>query len=201
MDTYEWDERYSAPDLPFGAEPNDFLAAEAHRIPRGAVLCLAEGYGRNAVWLAERGYRVTAMDLSGVAIARGRTLAAERGVDVTFVQGDLADYEMDEGRWKGVVLIFAHLPPALRADVLRRAAAALASGGVFILEAYAPAQLRYATGGPRDVELLVTAEAVRRELATLTLDICQEVERDVFEGARHGGRSAVVQVVARKEER
>jgi len=197
MDVSEWDERYSAADLPFGALPNDFLAAQAFRIPPGRVLCLAEGYGRNAVWLAERGYRVTAVEQSGVGIARGRALAAERGVELEFVQADLADYDMGERKWNGVVSIFAHLPPALRAEVHRRVVQALAPGGVVILEAYCPAQLKYATGGPREVELLVSAEAARRELAGLAFVTCEEVERDVMEGVRHSGRSAVVQVVGR----
>ncbi|MCC6930356.1 MAG: class I SAM-dependent methyltransferase [Gemmatimonadaceae bacterium] len=197
MKTSDWDERFAG-DLPYGLEPNDFLAQEGGRIPPGPVLCLAEGYGRNALWLAARGHAVTAAEQSAVGIARGKALAAERGLDITWVRGDLADLDMGEGKWSGIVSIFAHLPPALRADVHRRAVRALAPGGVFLLEAYSPAQLAYTTGGPRQVELLMTRDGLMRELEGLQFEHAQEVEREVVEGAMHSGVAAVVQVVGRK---
>jgi SAM-dependent methyltransferase len=141
---------------------------------------------------------VTAMDQSPVALARGRALAVERGVSVTFVEDDLARFDLGEGRWQGIVSTFAHVPPALRRDVHARAVRALAPGGVLILEAYAPAQLARTTGGPRDVELLMRAEVLREELAGLDVLIAHEVERAVREGPQHTGIAAVVQVVARK---
>ncbi|MBK9976820.1 MAG: class I SAM-dependent methyltransferase [Gemmatimonadetes bacterium] len=198
MDVHRWDERFSAGELPYGAEPNDFVAAQAPHIPTGPVLCLAEGYGRNALWLAAQGHPVTAIEQSSVGIARAKDLGVERGVEVTWVQGDLADVYLGEGKWSGIVSVFAHLPPALRADVHARAVRALAPGGVFILEAYSPAQLGHRTGGPRDVELLMTRDGLVQELAGLELLIAQEVEREVNEGVLHQGLAAVVQVVARK---
>ncbi|MCC6772122.1 MAG: class I SAM-dependent methyltransferase [Gemmatimonadaceae bacterium] len=198
MDVHRWDERFSAGELPYGAEPNDFVAAQAPRIPTGPVLCLAEGYGRNALWLAAQGHPVTAIEQSSVGIARAKDLGVERGVEVTWVQGDLADVDLGEGKWSGIVSVFAHLPPALRADVHARAVRALAPGGVFILEAYSPAQLGHRTGGPRDVELLMTRDGLVQELAGLELLIAQEIEREVNEGVLHQGLAAVVQVVARK---
>ena len=197
MKTSDWDERFSG-ELPYGLEPNDFVRAQGDRIPPGPVLCLAEGYGRNALWLAERGHAVTAAEQSTVGIARGKALAAERGLEITWVAGDLADLDMGEGKWSGIVSTFAHLPPALRADVHRRVVRALAPGGAFILEAYSPAQLAYTTGGPKQVELLMTRDGLMKELAGLDFEIAQEIERDVVEGAMHSGRSAVVQVVGRK---
>jgi SAM-dependent methyltransferase len=198
MDLSDWNERYSTDELPYGTAPNDFVAEQAALIPPGPVLCLAEGYGRNAIWLAARGHVVTAMDQSPVALARGRALAVERGVSVTFVEDDLARFDLGEGRWQGIVSTFAHVPPALRRDVHARAVRALAPGGVLILEAYAPAQLARTTGGPRDVELLMRAEVLREELAGLDVLIAHEVERAVREGPQHTGIAAVVQVVARK---
>lgn len=198
MNVEEWDERYSAEDLPFGTEPNTFLAEEAGRLSGARVLCIAEGYGRNATWLAARGHRVTAMEQSSVGIAQGKRLAAERGVDVAFEQGDLADYDFGEARWDAIVSIFAHLPPELRADVHARVVRALAPSGLFILEAYTPAQLGFRTGGPKDVALLPTRDQLVRELDGLEFLVARELNREVNEGTRHVGMAAVVQVVARK---
>ncbi len=197
MKASDWDERFSG-ELPYGLEPNEFVAEQGHRIPPGPVLCLAEGYGRNALWLAARGHAVTAAEQSTVGIARGTALAAERGLDITWIPGDLADLDMGAGRWSGIVSTFAHLPPALRADVHQRVVRALAPGGVFILEAYSPAQLAYHTGGPKQVELLMTRDGLVRELAGLDFEVAQEIEREVIEGAMHSGKAAVVQVVGRK---
>lgn len=198
MTVHDWDQRFSAEALPYGTAPNDFVVAQAGAIPPGPVLCLAEGHGRNAIWLAERGHAVTAVEQSGVGIARGRALAAERGAVVAFVQDDLAQFDMGEGKWGGIVSIFAHLPPALRRDVHARVVRALAPGGVFILEAYTPAQLALGTGGPRDAELLMTRDALVRELDGLEFVVARELEREVAEGSMHRGTSSVVQVVARK---
>ncbi|MCC7324121.1 MAG: class I SAM-dependent methyltransferase [Gemmatimonadaceae bacterium] len=198
MDVHSWDERFSAGELPYGTEPNAFLVEQAAAIPPGPVLCLAEGYGRNALWLAAQGHTVTAVEQSSVGIARGRELAVQRGVSVTFVQADLADYEMGEGTWSGIISIFAHLPPELRASVNARVTRALAPGGAYVLEAYSPAQLKYRTGGPKDVTLLITRDALVRELDGLEFEIAREIERDVAEEPLHKGMSAVVQLVARK---
>ena len=198
MDVHAWNDRYSADALPYGPEPNAFVVAQAPQIPPGPVLCLAEGYGRNAMWLATKGHAVTAVEQSPVAIARGRALAVERGIAVDFVQSDLAAYDLGEAQWSGIVSVFAHLPAALRGDVHARVVRALAPGGLYILEAYAPAQLGFRTGGPRDVSLLMTRDALVEELAGLDFVLAQEVEREVIEGVLHKGGAAEVQVVGRK---
>jgi hypothetical protein len=196
-----WDHRYdAAPGYVFGTEPNDFLAACAHHLPPGPVLCLAEGEGRNAVFLAGQGHAVTAVDQSAVGLTKASRLAAERGVTLTTVQADLADYAIEPGAWSGVVVIFAHLPPALRRSVNARAVAGLAPGGVYLAEVYSPGQLAHATGGPRERELLVTVADLRAELAGLDFLIARECERDVIEGTGHTGRAAVTQVLARRPE-
>lgn len=193
-----WDNRYSTPDFVFGTEPNDFLRAVADRIPAGPVLCLAEGEGRNAVFLATHGHAVTATDLSATGLAKAQTLAAQRGVALTTEAADLAAYPIAPGAWSGIVAIFMHLPPDLRRDVLGRATAGLRPGGVFLLEAYTPAQLAFGTGGPKDPALLPTLELLRTELPGLEFEIGRELERDVHEGGGHTGRSAVVQILARR---
>lgn len=193
-----WDERYSASDYAYGTEPNDFLKSVASRIPAGPVLCLAEGQGRNAVYLASLGHDVLAVDQSPVGLERARELAVSRGVKITTEVADLSNFIIEPGSWSGIVAIFAHLPPALRARVFAAAVRGLAPGGAFVLEAYRPKQLEYGTGGPKDVSMLMSLDALRAELAGLRIDHGIETEREIHEGDYHHGRSAVVQILAFK---
>ncbi|ABI56755.1 class I SAM-dependent methyltransferase [Alkalilimnicola ehrlichii MLHE-1] len=194
-----WDERYRAEDYFYGTDPNDFLAAEASHIPPGGrVLCLAEGEGRNAVWLARQGYRVTAVDASREGVRKGERLAGQHGVSVVWVHADLADYSIEPGCWDGIVGIFAHLPPALRRQVHGAAAAGLRPGGVVIIEAYTPRQLDYGTGGPPDPAMLVNLATLRADFPGLRPVIARERERAVIEGRGHTGLAHVVQWVARR---
>ncbi len=194
-----WNERYASTFASYGTEPNDYLREVAARIPEGPVLCLAEGEGRNAVFLAERGHLVTAVDLSDVGLANAAKLAAERNVPLTTVVADLADYDLGEARWAGIVSIWAHVPSALRERLHAACVRALEPGGAFVLEAYTPRQLtRPGKGGPPDAALLMTPEALRAELAGLRIERCAEVDRDVQEGLFHQGPSTTVQVLAFK---
>jgi SAM-dependent methyltransferase len=193
-----WDARYARDEYVYGTAPNDFLASVAHRIPPGPVLCLGDGEGRNGTHLAGLGHEVTSVDASAVGLAKARTLAEARGVRLQTVHADLADYAIDPGAWAGIVSIFLHLPPALRARVHAATVAGLRPGGVFVLEAYTPDQLRYGTGGPREPELLMTRAALERELQGLDLEIAQELTRTMAEGLVHHGDSAVVQVLGIK---
>jgi SAM-dependent methyltransferase len=199
MDASFWNERYAADnDFVFGTEPNEFLASVASQIPPGPVLCLAEGEGRNAVHLATFGHPVTAVDQSEVGLSKARRLATARGRALATVVADLAAYEIAPAAWAGIVSIFAHLPPELRRRVHAAIGRGLRPGGVYILEAYTPAQLAYNTGGPKDPARLMTLSAVREELAGLELLVAHEIERDVIEGSGHGGRAAVVQIMGRR---
>jgi hypothetical protein len=196
-----WDERYgAAQEYVFGTAPNDFLAACARLIPPGPVLCLAEGEGRNAVFLAERGHTVTAMDQSAVGMAKAQQLARARGVSITTLVSDIGAYRIAPEAWSGIVSIFAHFPVALRRAVHAQVVAGLRPGGVFITELYTPAQLAFGTGGPKDPALLASLAPMREELAGLELLVAHEMERDVIEGGAHTGRAAVVQVAARRSE-
>lgn len=193
-----WERRYAEPAYAYGTQPNGFLVEVADLVPPGPVLCLAEGEGRNAVWLAERGHAVTAVDASAAGLAKADALARARGVSIETLAADLATFAIEAGAWSGVVAIFAHLPPPLRRQVHRAAARGLADGGVFVLEAFTPRQLALGTGGPRRPELLYTLAELREDLAGLDLVIGREVERVVVEGLYHTGRAAVVQVLARR---
>ncbi|MBW7932290.1 MAG: methyltransferase domain-containing protein [Gemmatimonadaceae bacterium] len=193
-----WNERYGVPDYVYGTEPNDFLAAQAATIPRGRVLSLADGEGRNGVYLATLGHTVTSVDASEVGLAKARALAAAKGVSITTVAADLSAFAIAPDSWEGIVSIFCHLPPALRRRVYADAVRGLVPGGVFVLEAYRPAQIALGTGGPSNPENTPTLAALREELAGLEFVHAVELERDIHEGALHHGRSAVVQVVARR---
>ena len=198
MDAATWNDRYAAAGHFYGEAPNAFVAEVALQIPAGPVLCLAEGEGRNAVHLATLGHRVTALDQSEVGLAKARRLAAARGVEIETVAADLADYSIAVAAWAGIVATFAHLPPALRRRVHRDVVAGLQPGGVYIIEAYPPAQLAFGTGGPKLPELLMTLADLREELSGLKFLIARELERDVIEGSGHNGRGAVVQILARR---
>jgi SAM-dependent methyltransferase len=199
MDAAFWNDRYAVTGHVYGEAPNAFVAEVASQIPPGPVLCLAEGEGRNAVHLATLGHRVTALDQSEVGLAKARRLAGERGVKIETTVADLADYSIVAGAWAGIVATFAHLPPDLRRRIHRGVVTGLQPGGLFILEAYTPAQLAFDTGGPKSPELLMTLAALRTELSGLEFPVARERERDVIEGAGHTGRAAVVQILARRE--
>lgn len=195
-----WEERYGAEEFVFGTDPNDFLRENLSALGSGNVLCLAEGEGRNAVFLAENGLAVSSVDLTESGVAKTHRLATERGVVVDAVTGDLADFDLGIAKWDAIVSIFAHTPPAVRIDLHRRVVAALVPGGVFLLEAYTPAQVGRGTGGPQVPELTMSAERLRAELAPLEFLTIQELDRDVIEGPGHTGEGSVVQVIARKAE-
>ena len=201
MNNRSWNERYSEPGFAYGTEPNAFLASIANKIPKGKVLSLGEGEGRNAVYLAGLGYDVTAVDSSDVGLAKTRQLAADRGVKITTIVADLKDFQIEAEAWAGIISIFCHLPTAVRVPLYRRVVSGLKPGGVLVLESYTPKQLLHGTGGPTDVDRLLTLAKLQQELSGLQLVHAFEVERDVQEGKYHAGRSSVVQLIAAKPSR
>ncbi len=193
-----WEQRYSAEAYAFGKTPNEYLVSVANLFPSGPILCLAEGQGRNAVFLAELGHTVVAVDGSENGMAKARLLADERGVVIKTVVRDLADFIIEPDTWSGIVSIFAHLPATLRRQIHQRAVEGLVPGGIFVLEAYRPAQIGRGTGGPSSSDTMMDLESLRSELCGLEIVIGQETEREVVEGAYHTGMAAVVQIAARR---
>jgi SAM-dependent methyltransferase len=193
-----WDERYSVDQYVYGKSPNTFLRDNVDNIPMGRVLSIAEGEGRNAVFLAQQGYAVTAVDASRVGLQKARKLAQENGVEIEFIHADLASYELGNEQWDGIVSIFCPLPSAARKQFYKRLPGSLKPGGVFLLEAYTPDQLRHGTGGGTEVDVMQTKVSVSGELAGLTFSRLVELEREVLEGIYHTGISAVVQAIAVK---
>lgn len=191
-----WNERFGSTEYVFGLEPNDFLREQATKLPRGRVLSLGEGEGRNAVWLATQGFDVWSVDLSPVGVDKTLKLAESHGVTVHASVGDLADYVIEPTTWDVIISIFAHTPPPIRKRIHRQVVSGLRHGGVYLLEAYTPSQIALGTGGPKDPSLMPTAELLADELSGLRFDRLLEVSRDVVEGTGHTGRAAVVQVIA-----
>ena len=193
-----WNERYSSDRYAYGMEANDFLVSMIDSLPGGKILCLAEGEGRNAVWLAEQGNAVTAVDASDVGLQKAVRLAQARAVDITTVHADLADYDIGTQQWDAIISIFCHLPPDLRHDVHRRCFTGLRDNGMILLEAYTPSQLDYKTGGPPVAEMMMDTRSLRSELNGLEFLHLQECVREIHEGQFHNGPGAVVQALARK---
>ena len=162
------------------------------------MLCLGEGEGRNAVFLAGLGHRIVAVDQSAVGLAKARQLAESRGLAIETVQADLAEFVIGPSAWAGIISVFSHLPSSIRAPLHRAAAAGLRPGGVFVLEAYTPAQVGRGTGGPQDPDMTPTLAGLRVELAGLEFEHAAELERDVVEGRYHTGVASVVQLVGRR---
>jgi SAM-dependent methyltransferase len=195
-----WNSRYSEPGFAYGTEPNDFLSAQLAELPRGKTLCVAEGEGRNAVFLARHGHEVIAVDSSSVAMLKAGKLAKDSGVNITTITCDLAEFSIEVESLDAVISIFCHLPPAMRRALHSRIVAGLKPGGALLLEAYTPAQLAHGTGGPADASMTMTLQQLEHELQGLDFEIARELERDVIEGKYHTGTGAVVQVLARKPE-
>ena len=189
MDRVAWDERYRSRDLVWGVEPNRFLAEEAAGLPPGRALDLACGEGRNALWLAERGWRVTGVDFSRVAIERARSLAGERGVDVDWVEADVVDWDPPPASFDLVVVLYLHLPEEQRRRALGRARAALAPGGTLLIVGHDSTNITEGYGGPQDPSVLYGPEDVTEDLGGLAIERAERVTRQV--ATDEGDRTAV----------
>jgi len=193
-----WNERYRTNEYMYGKESNDFLRQAAENLLPGRILCLAEGEGRNAVFLAEKGHKVLAVDLSDVGLKKAQALAKERGVKIEIEVADLAGYEISSESWDAIVSIFCHLPPHVRKELHRKIVNGLKPGGVFILEGYTPRQLGLGTGGPPNRELMMTLDELKGELSGLDFEHALETSREIVEGFLHTGVGEVIQLIGRK---
>ncbi|KLU05390.1 hypothetical protein RISK_002597 [Rhodopirellula islandica] len=197
MSPPDWNARYSAPEFAYGTEANSFLKQHADLL-LDPVLSIAEGEGRNAVYLASKGLRVHAVDNSSVGLAKAAKLAADRNVVITTEVADLQNFAPEPNVYGGVVSIYAHLPSSIRAQLHPLLTQTMKPGGILILEAYSENQRGRGTGGPGDPDLLLTCGKVERELVGLETILLQETERDVLEGKFHTGLASVIQYIGKK---
>jgi SAM-dependent methyltransferase len=191
MKRAEWNRRYTGSDLLWTAQPNRFLVAETEALPAGRALDLACGEGRNAVWLAERGWEVTGVDFADVGLDKARGLAAARGVDPTWVEADLLEYEPPREAFDLVVILYLQLPADERRRVLRAAAAAVAPGGTLLVVAHDRSNLEHGHGGPRDARVLATPEEVAGDLEGLQVERADVVALDLLVRARRAPAGAL----------
>lgn len=195
-----WDQRYAGEEYHFGTEPNAFLASQSTRLKAGlSCLAVADGEGRNGVWLAEQGLRVLSVDNSPVAIAKARELARLRGVSMDCEQVDLAQWDWGSDRFDVVAGIFIQFAePAAREQQFASIKRCLKPGGLLLLQGYTPGQIEYRTGGPSQVENLYTEALLREAFSDMEILHLREHDEILREGAGHSGMSALIDLVARK---
>ncbi|MFC1614434.1 SAM-dependent methyltransferase [Gemmatimonadota bacterium] len=191
-----WDQRYSADEFAYGKEPNDFLVELLPVLPRGKALCLGAGEGRNAVFLAQNGYEVTAVDLSAVGLKKAESLARERSVAIRCVVADLKDYTIEPDAWDLILSIFCHTPAKIRRRIHSGVVTGLSPGGAFVLEAFTVDQMPFKTGGPSEFGQMMSSKKLLTDLKGLQLTLNREVVREIHEGRYHNGQCAVVQLLA-----
>jgi SAM-dependent methyltransferase len=195
-----WEDRYRVPDYVFGKEPNYFLVSCKALLPRsGKALAVADGEGRNGIWLAEQGLEVLSLDFSPSAQQKARALAKQRGVTLTIAQADVHTWDYPEAAFDVVVEIFTQFStPAERAKKWAGMRKALKRGGLLIIQGYTPKQLQYGTGGPKQVENLYTRAMLEEAFRDFRDMKIVEEEIEIYEGTSHGGMSAVINLTARK---
>lgn len=194
-----WDQHFSAPGFKYGQAPNVFLADQTPRLRVSSdVLVPGDGEGRNGVWLAQQGHRVTAVDSSAVGLSKAQALASERGVFITTVHADLADWTPEPNSADALVLIYLHLPPTLRASAHQRLLKALRPRGLLIIEAFHPLQLSHSSGGPKDSAMLYTLDMLRQDFKGLNDRLAYEGQAMLNEGPGHQGLAHVTRWVAQR---
>ena len=200
MSSGTWDERYAQNGYLFGTEPNEFLVSQHHLLKPGmSCLAVADGEGRNGVWLAQQGLRVLSVEASAVALEKAKRLAQQRGVSIDFEQADLARWQWGENRFDVVAAIFIQFaPPALRGQMFAGIKRCLKPGGLLLLQGYTPRQLEYKTGGPPVAENMYTEALLRNAFGDMEILHLREHDDHIGEGTAHSGMSALIDLVAKK---
>ena len=195
-----WDEKFSQNEYFYGTKPNEFLVSASEYIPSGRVLCLADGEGCSSIYLAEKGFAVTAVDSSFVGLEKAVALAKQKKVKIETVHADPADFNIEPDSWEGIVSIFTHFPKNIQKRINRRTFEGLKKGGTFILESYPPKQLEFNTGKPPTDDLMFILPDLKRELRGLIFLIAQETEREIIDENGHTGAGAVIQILGKKDD-
>jgi cyclopropane fatty-acyl-phospholipid synthase-like methyltransferase len=195
-----WDDRYRTNSYVFGTEPAAFLRRRVKLLKPGMrALCIADGEGRNSVYLGQQGLEVTAMDSSAVGLVKAKVLARERGVEVNFVHADLLSWNWEPEAYDIVVgIFFQFVPPAYQQHVFDGIKQTLVPGGYALIHGYTPRQIHYATGGPSDPDQLYTEPMLRSAFADMTIERLAKYDAELEEGTAHVGKSALIDLIAQK---
>jgi SAM-dependent methyltransferase len=195
-----WNQRFAGETLIFGEAPNEYLRAQRARLPRsGRALCVADGEGRNSVWLAEQGLQVDAFDIAELGVAKARQLAQRRGVAVNYAVADCDGVAWPQAAYDLIAAIFVQFAdPPMRRRLFANMVRALRPGGLLVLQGYSPGQLRYRTGGPQRIDHLYTEQMLREAFAGLEILELRSYDAELREGTQHSGMSALIGMVARQ---
>jgi SAM-dependent methyltransferase len=194
-----WDERFRPAELPYGEQPSLFLVEQLPRLgPPGRALLPGDGGGRNGVWLAGQGWQATSLDFSPVALARARELAGRQRVQLDTVQADVTTWSWPRGELDLVVAVYLHMPSFIRPAVHRAMLEAVKPGGYVLIEAFAAEQLAYASGGPKDPDLLYREEALRSDFGDAEILVLRTERIELDEGPLHRGPGILVRLLARR---
>ena len=199
--TQFWNERFDKEEFIFGKEPNEYLVEKTKQYlkPQDKVLCIADGEGRNGVWLAKQGMQVVGFDASDIALAKAKQFAKDNQVEVEYSFSDTDSYAWHENTYDAVIGIFIQFAdPAMRARIFQQAHKETKPGGLFILQGYTPKQLEYKTGGPSLIEHLYTEELIKGLAKEFQILELVSYEKELSEGPRHTGMSAILGLVCRK---
>ena len=194
-----WNKRFSTPNYVFGEEPNAFLVSQAALLGKGHALALADGEGRNSVWLAQQGFTVDAFDFSEPAIVKAQALADKHKVQVNFSCSAWQNFDWKHAHYDLVAgIFFQFATPAERTELFEKIKQSLKPGGVLVIQGYGKNQLTYKTGGPDKIEHLYDEDLLRQAFAGFDVQVCETYETTLQEGAGHSGMSALVGFVAKK---
>lgn len=199
--TQFWNERFNREEFIFGKEPNEYLVEQTSQYlkPNASVLCIADGEGRNGVWLAKQGMRVTGFDVSDIALVKAKQFAKDNEVNIEYSLCDTDGFDWKTNSYDAIIAIFIQFAdPEMRVRIFKQVHQALKPGGIFILQGYTPKQLEYKTGGPSLIEHLYTEEMIRKLSCDFEILDLQCYEKELSEGARHTGMSALLGMVAKK---
>ncbi|HBK44049.1 MULTISPECIES: class I SAM-dependent methyltransferase [unclassified Polynucleobacter] len=199
--TQFWNQRFDKEEFIFGKEPNEYLVEQASQYlkPNSSILCIADGEGRNGIWLAKQGMYVTGFDVSDIALAKANQFAKDNQVNIQYSLCDTDGFNWQTNSYDAIIAIFIQFAdPEMRARIFQQVHQALKPGGIFILQGYTPKQLEYKTGGPSLIEHLYTEEMIRELSQEFEILDLQCYEKELSEGARHTGMSALLGMVAKK---
>lgn len=196
-----WNERFDVEEFIFGKEPNEYLVEQTSKYLKlgSRVLCIADGEGRNGVWLGKQGMDVIGFDVSDIALVKAKQFAKENLVKIEYTLNDTDGFDWQDNSYDAIVAIFIQFAdPEMRARIFKQVQSSLKPGGILILQGYTPKQLEYKTGGPSLIEHLYTEEMIRDLAKDFNILELRCYEKELSEGARHTGMSALLGLIAQK---